>query len=645
MSGQYQIIRHFPHFFQTGDRENLFYRFVAVFGAMLETGEEDLVAMMRSHWVDTADNEGSKGFDTLQKGDLDKIFALYLEALGGTSLLRQSGRRLGAEGLEDDALYRQRMKGLINVLREGASTLHGVREIIAANLGIFGNSAAANVARESIVITEYLPQEYTTKTYHLKLFEPFVVKNYNVEDTPITINLKAKNPLPGNFELKELKIINVTSGQFAMRAGTLPNDDEGDNGENMILPSGTSLWRIEGIVGQFFKSTYLDANHQFGSAVFAPSGPVIEVSMTYTRFRPASFGIQIPWDIPHFSELLDQQADNPRLQIHDIVKRVKAAGVWTELVYQKTFTEDWAIVDNFSTETEDQVLQDSQGMGDDLYFGGVFNVTRYNESVFNEDQNVSNENQDVLTEYYNNMIETQSIRGRLQIRVVNQNGDTVDERRINNKITLSGKYMVAQLFSGNKDANSVGFFGVGIGAGVTQDTMTDLEQPVQTLKTQLRKALSKSPKVEAELDEQGRPTGRIKVVLIGELDSDEPHNLSTVTLTEAGLFTTNKTGKTIIGDGPSRDPGDLISDQPPRGVIITPEGGGGRVTGRGREIRNTVISSERQKDRIELRAATGPTAVSTVAEIESGTMYNRVVFKPITKTPDFKLQLIWEVIF
>ncbi|HRI59913.1 MAG TPA: hypothetical protein PK228_09320, partial [Saprospiraceae bacterium] len=140
MSGQKRIIKHFPHFFRTDDTENLFYRFVEVFGSMLDDAENDLVRVMRSHWVDTADNEGSKGLDTNQKGDLDKIFALYIEALGGTSLLRQIDRRDGPEGLEDDAVYRERMKSLILILKEGASTRNGIIAIIAANLGIHGDS-------------------------------------------------------------------------------------------------------------------------------------------------------------------------------------------------------------------------------------------------------------------------------------------------------------------------------------------------------------------------------------------------------------------------------------------------------------------------------------------------------------------------
>ena len=113
------ITNRLPDFYKSGEGESVLHRFIDIFGRTLDQAELDLLKVMRAHWVDTADNEDSRGFNTAQKGDLDKIFSLYLENLGGTSQLKQTERRDGPEGLEDDARYRERIKGLINVLKSG----------------------------------------------------------------------------------------------------------------------------------------------------------------------------------------------------------------------------------------------------------------------------------------------------------------------------------------------------------------------------------------------------------------------------------------------------------------------------------------------------------------------------------------------
>src|SRR5690349_11756849 len=158
MSRTTQIVSRFPDFYRSGDTENLFYKFVGVFAGMLDIAEEDLIRVMRTHWVNTADNEGSKGFDATQKGDLDKIFGLYLESLGGTVLLKQGTRRTGPDGKLDDDLYRTRILGLIQVLKNGASTKTGIIDIVADNLCILPDPPFAQEANSGIRIIEFLPE-------------------------------------------------------------------------------------------------------------------------------------------------------------------------------------------------------------------------------------------------------------------------------------------------------------------------------------------------------------------------------------------------------------------------------------------------------------------------------------------------------
>ncbi len=83
------LLSRLPDFYQASDSDSLLFHLLAVFGQTLEDVEADMFRIMRAHWVDTAGNAGSRGFDTAQKGDLDKIFAFYLEHLGGTSQLKQ----------------------------------------------------------------------------------------------------------------------------------------------------------------------------------------------------------------------------------------------------------------------------------------------------------------------------------------------------------------------------------------------------------------------------------------------------------------------------------------------------------------------------------------------------------------------------
>ncbi|MEM1167570.1 MAG: baseplate J/gp47 family protein [Cyanobacteria bacterium P01_H01_bin.35] len=54
--------------------------------------------------------------------------------------------------------YRERLKALINVMRKGAATKEGIRDIVAANLGIFNDNAEAVEAKKKIIIEEYAPE-------------------------------------------------------------------------------------------------------------------------------------------------------------------------------------------------------------------------------------------------------------------------------------------------------------------------------------------------------------------------------------------------------------------------------------------------------------------------------------------------------
>jgi hypothetical protein len=373
------IIRRFPSFYQSEDAKSIFYQFIAVFGKALDEVESDLIKVMRAHWVNTADNEGSQGFNTTQKGNLDKIFSLDIENLGGTSQLKQVDRRSGPDGEKDDAVYRERIKGLINVLKRGASTKEGIIAIVAANLGIVEGKEGADEARKQIRVIEFLPEPVTTELYQKALFEEFVVGNPNLVDTTPEIRLRIREGF--HPPLVNPRIVNLSTGLFAQYRGGMKSGDVLSffpggtaflngvlvpvEGTTPALPPGESHWRFEAAVGfaagRFDRSRYdystFDQDRQnriglfdvegsyFDEAIFALSDLAVDLDMTFSRLTPASFMVCIPWDIPGFTEQFDELADNPRIQIKYIVDKVKAAGVFAVIAYEKRFEEDQGLKD------------------------------------------------------------------------------------------------------------------------------------------------------------------------------------------------------------------------------------------------------------------------------------------------------------
>ncbi len=87
----YGILKRLHHFLGPDTAGNNFVTFMDILGSRLERAEKDLYEVMASRHVMTADNDGSLGYTAKDedRGDLDKILAMYLEYLGGTSQLMQ----------------------------------------------------------------------------------------------------------------------------------------------------------------------------------------------------------------------------------------------------------------------------------------------------------------------------------------------------------------------------------------------------------------------------------------------------------------------------------------------------------------------------------------------------------------------------
>ena len=295
MARKTSILRHLPDFFASRQPDDLLTRLVAVLGEALDGAEADLLNVMRAHWVDTAGNRGSRGLGTTQKGDLDKIFSLYLENLGGTSLLSQRGREqrdtalLGRQvealigdlrtrapsavgliallaahleieptdaealvnggdgagmvlekispGLLNDFFYRRRIRGLLDVLARGAATPAGLVEVVAANLGIVGASKAATAARKRIRVVEFLPQpmelSWVAKPFDRKTFD-------NPNPVAVTPEIRLRFALDLPVSLLRPSIVNLETKSRWTYLGTV------QAGEELVLLADGRAW-LKGI--------------------------------------------------------------------------------------------------------------------------------------------------------------------------------------------------------------------------------------------------------------------------------------------------------------------------------------------------------------------------------------------------------------
>ena len=332
----HSIIGRMPHFYQSGEEYNHLFRLVNIFAQLVDEAEEDLLGVMRAHWGDTANNENSKGLDTSTKGDLDKILTLFLENLGGTSLLRQTNRPPGngEDALLADKVYRDRMKGLIQVILGGPSTKSGLIEIVSANLGILGKDAAARFARDQIQIREFLPEILTDIHNGVQLLQRLEVVNPN----PDTVFPEIAIKIPSiDFPMIRPRIVHAGTGAFWQFNGLVAGNEEliffrdgnlfykgeskktviGGNGL-LLQPGANELYLDAGVgtaLGRFdetlFDYSLFDASKEFplglfdqghfDEVVFVPTVAVANISIRIEKLHPASFSVSVPWDSPGYT--------------------------------------------------------------------------------------------------------------------------------------------------------------------------------------------------------------------------------------------------------------------------------------------------------------------------------------------------------
>lgn len=261
------------------------------------------------------------------------------------------------------APYRERLKGIIAILRKGAATRQGILDLVAANLGILGDSPAALEAKKQIQIEEFDPEiiwvrppdiSFSIVAYHypLRLFQEFVAASPNPQPSEIEIFLE----VPQNLRVERLynpRIVHLDTGNLICYEGMIKSGDKllfrGDtvlvNGQPFhsqkntpLLPIGNSRWRFEAQIFRDYPVGLFDTE-KFDSSTLGFAEVAIHLEMRTYKLNPGMFEVTIPWDIPGYSDKFGEAADHPRHQIANIINHVKAAGVLAVINYEKFFLE------------------------------------------------------------------------------------------------------------------------------------------------------------------------------------------------------------------------------------------------------------------------------------------------------------------
>lgn len=109
MPKTFEILKYFPDFHQAIDRRKLLYHVVDVIASRLQEIENDMVSVMKSHWIEAAEDID----------DLEKIAALY---------------GIEREDYEDLEQFRTKIKDIIRLYLSGPGTVPSIIEFIAIAL-------------------------------------------------------------------------------------------------------------------------------------------------------------------------------------------------------------------------------------------------------------------------------------------------------------------------------------------------------------------------------------------------------------------------------------------------------------------------------------------------------------------------------
>ncbi|NEO82095.1 MAG: hypothetical protein F6J99_40335 [Moorea sp. SIO4G3] len=290
----------------------------------------------------------------------------------GADLIIQNRQGLEAaypnEIAKSYAPYRERLKGLIQILRQGAATKQGIIDLVAANLGILGDSPAAQAAKKTIKLQQFMPRltqlhprNQPEHRYLLTLGEEFEVYNPNSHPEEIEIFLEVQPNLP--VVLYNIRVVNCDTEEFVAYKGKVESSDVLSFREKTVelngnpfatpgtplLPTQTSRWRLEAQLAEEWPLARFD-QQRFDQTTFVLNQPAVSLEMRFYQLTPGVFEVKIPWDIPGFTDKFQQAGDHPRHQIAGIIDKVKAAGVLGIITYEKRFQETHEMVAQLTVE-------------------------------------------------------------------------------------------------------------------------------------------------------------------------------------------------------------------------------------------------------------------------------------------------------
>ncbi len=322
------------------------------------------------------------------------------------------------------APYQERLRGLIQVLRNGASTREGIVAIVAANLGIVGDSPADRLQRQRIRVEEYAPASQLNTYPEVKIYSKFMadhtsseIEIVNPNLVPVVPEIRLEVHIGGNtanssIQFSNWTVVNVTTQQRSLYDGVLQDRDvltyfsdrsvtlNGVStqiiGETPLLPPGKSTLHVEALTGipsgRFDKtlfdfttfeseegaaSRFVESGHfdetvfdqvAFDRATLDHPSPEqiadtsIDLEITLTKLTPGNFMVRVPWDLGDFPDDPNDAGSHPRNQIRYIIDKVKAAGVFAGITYEKLLTEAHELSEQWQLNGQPQLFADAHDL-------------------------------------------------------------------------------------------------------------------------------------------------------------------------------------------------------------------------------------------------------------------------------------------
>jgi hypothetical protein len=261
----------------------------------MEEMENDLVSIMRAHFVDTARGD-----------DIDKLGALF---------------NIKRNDVESDPDYSNRLKMAILSFK-GGGTIDAIQMLVRITLGLPQNYSAEIVENPPV----RLMRTWTVSSGHEWLVNP-----RNIQDTipEITITVETENAT-----ITDPTLTNLTTGENITFKGDISYGDSLKIGKDRAMLNGedrtdrlstTSFPRLPRTKSKWQYTEYKGANiGTFDQTNFDDSVFVIDITSSvtfeWTAYQPATFEMLLP------EELL-QKAGFTAGYMQDIINSVKASGV------------------------------------------------------------------------------------------------------------------------------------------------------------------------------------------------------------------------------------------------------------------------------------------------------------------------------